>query len=213
MSLSYLLFFSNYVLSTWSLTTWPRTWPSASISLRPERLRLRNAAPAPYIATCEEYLYLFLLIVKFGRNFFLNCKLQSGVKSLETDGSWLKHANSMLLWYLFIISLPLILTFVILEACLLSLICFSEVFRHLMWKIPQYEIFYIILTPAFAGSAPEWGQSWSFPRGDREWSPAWTPAMIALQLEKIVKEHQQYCNTEEIVKRVCKWAGESIKGL
>ena len=44
------IFFSNYVwpaASTWSLTTWPRTWPSASISLRPERLRLRNAAPAP----------------------------------------------------------------------------------------------------------------------------------------------------------------------
>ena len=144
---------------------------------------------------------------------FSNCKLQSGVKTLETDGAWHKLANSMLLWYSFTISLPLILTFVLLGACLLSLNGFSEVFIHLMWKIPQYKIIYIILTPAFAGSAPEWGQSWSFPRGDREWSPAWTPAIIALQLEKIVKEHLQYCNNEEIVKRVCEWAGESIKGL
>ena len=33
--------------------TCPKTCPSASISFSPERLLLRNAAPAPYIATSE----------------------------------------------------------------------------------------------------------------------------------------------------------------
>ena len=35
------------------IITWPKTCPSASISFSPERLLLRNPAPAPYIATCE----------------------------------------------------------------------------------------------------------------------------------------------------------------
>ena len=35
------------------IITWPKTCPSASISFSPERLLLRNAAPAPYIATWE----------------------------------------------------------------------------------------------------------------------------------------------------------------
>ena len=39
------------------MITWPKTCPSASISLSPETLLLRNVAPAPYIATwkrCEQ---------------------------------------------------------------------------------------------------------------------------------------------------------------
>ena len=41
------------VVSLWLITmiTWPKTCPSASISLSPETLLLRNVAPAPYIAT------------------------------------------------------------------------------------------------------------------------------------------------------------------